>query len=118
LASGVCSIPSLPFMFKDSDENRRYVLTYRCGCPWTVHTRRGKDGSWRITSVVQPHTCLMVVDDRNHAKLSSRFISQRLVNIIKNCQLMTVVTLIEVIMGSFGYHVKYGRVCRGQNTMH
>jgi hypothetical protein len=49
------------------------------------------------------------VDDRNHAQLSSRFISQRLINIIKNCPLMTVATLIEVVMVAFGYRVKYGR---------
>jgi hypothetical protein len=27
------------------------------GCPWTVRAKKGKDDSWRITSVVQPHTC-------------------------------------------------------------
>jgi hypothetical protein len=98
-----------PFMVKHSDENRRYVLTCRRGCPWTVHARKGNDGSWRITSVVQPHTCLTNVDDRNHAQLSLRFISQRLINIIKNYPLRTVVTLIEVVMVAFRYHVKYGR---------
>jgi hypothetical protein len=51
----------------------------------------------------------MNVDDRNHVQLSSRFISQRLVNIIKNCPLMTVVTLIKVVMVTFGYRVKYDR---------
>jgi hypothetical protein len=55
-----------PFMVKYSDENRCYVLTCRRGCPWTDRARKEKDGIWRITSVVQPHTCLMNVDDRNH----------------------------------------------------
>jgi hypothetical protein len=64
-----------PFVVRHSDENRHYVLTCHCGCPWIVQTRKGKDGSWRITSVVQPHTCLMNVDDRNHTQLSLRFIS-------------------------------------------
>jgi hypothetical protein len=63
-----------PFMVKHSDENRHYVLTCHRGCPWTVRARKGKDDSWRITSVIQPHTCLMNVDDRNHAQLPSRFI--------------------------------------------
>jgi hypothetical protein len=101
-----------PFMVKHSDENKRYVLTCRCGCPWTIHARKGKDASWRITSVVQPHTCLTNVDDRNHAQLSSRFISHRLVNIIKNHPLMTVAALIEVVMVAWGYGVKYGRAWR------
>jgi hypothetical protein len=48
------------------------------------------------------------MDDRNHAQLSSRFISQKLVNISKNCPLMTI-ALIEVVMVAFGYRVKYGR---------
>jgi hypothetical protein len=56
----------------------------------------------------------MNVDHRNHTQLSSRFISQRLVNIIKNFPLMTVTTLIEVVMVAFGYHVKYGRAWRAK----
>jgi hypothetical protein len=87
-----------PFMVKHSDENKHYVMTCHRGSPWTVRARKGKDGNWRITSVVQPHTSLMNVDDRNHAQLSSRFISQKLVNIIKNYLLMIVVALIEVVM--------------------
>jgi hypothetical protein len=98
-----------PFMVKHSDENKRYVVTCRRGCPWTIHARKGKDDSWMIISVVQPHTCLMNVDDRRHTQLSSRFISQRLVNIIKNCPLMTVTSLIEVVMVTWKYRVKYGR---------
>jgi hypothetical protein len=105
------------FLVKHSDENKRYVLTCRRGCPWLVRARKGKDGSWRITSVVQPHTCLMNADDRNHAQLLSRFISQILVNIIKNCPLMIVVPLIEVVMVVFGYRVKYAGH-GGQNNVH
>jgi hypothetical protein len=59
---------------------------------------KGKDYSWRITSVVQLHTYLMNVDEMNHAQLSSRFISQRLVNIIKNYPSLIVAALIEVVM--------------------
>jgi hypothetical protein len=102
------------FMVKHSDENKRYVLTYHHGYPWIVHARKGKDCSWRITSVIQPHTCLMSVDDMNHAQLSSRFISQRLVNIIKNCPLLIVATLIEVVMVVWGYRVKYDRAWRAK----
>jgi hypothetical protein len=98
-----------PFMVKHSDENKRYVITCHHSCLWIVHARKGKDVSWRITSVVQSHTCLMNEDDRKHAQLSSRFISQRLINIIKNCPLMTVAILIEVVMVAWGYCVKYDR---------
>jgi hypothetical protein len=55
------------------------------------------------------------VDDRNHAQLSSRFISHRLVNIIKNHPLMIVVALIEVVMVAWGYGVKYGRAWRAKD---
>jgi hypothetical protein len=103
-----------PFMVKHLDENKRYILTCRRGCPWTVHTRKGKYYSWRITSVVQHHTCLTNVDDMSHAQLSSRFISQRLVNIIKNCPLLTVVALTEVVMVVWEYRVKYGRAWRAK----
>jgi hypothetical protein len=99
----------IPLWLNTPDENKRYVLNCRRECPWTFHARKGKDDSWMITSVVQPHTCVTNVDDRNHIQLSSRFISQRLVNNIKNCPLMTITTLIEVVMVAFGYHVKYGR---------
>jgi hypothetical protein len=101
-----------PFMVKHSDENKRYVITCRRGCPSIVCARKGKDDSWRITSVVQPHTCVTNVNNRKHLQLSSRFISEKLVKIIKNSPLMTVMTLIEVVMIAWGYRVKYGRACR------
>jgi hypothetical protein len=41
-----------PFMVKHLDENKRYIVTCRRGYPWTVCIRKGKDGRWRITSVV------------------------------------------------------------------
>jgi hypothetical protein len=103
-----------PFMVKHLDENKCYVLTYRRGCSWTVCARKWKDCCWRITSVVQPHTCLTNVDDMNHAQLSSRFISQRLINIIKNRPLLIVAALIEVIMVAWGYRVKYDRTWRAK----
>jgi hypothetical protein len=103
------------FMVKHSDENKHYVITCHRGRLWTVRSRRkGKDDSWRINSIVQPYTCLKNVDDRRYTQLSSRFISQRHVNIIKNCPLMTVTSLIEVVMVAWGYHVKYGRAWRAK----
>jgi hypothetical protein len=33
------------FMVKHSDENKRYIITFLRGCPWTVRARKGKDGS-------------------------------------------------------------------------
>jgi hypothetical protein len=85
---------------KHSDVNKRYVVTCCHGCTWTVHARKGKDDSWGIAS------------DRKHVQLSSRFISQKLVNIIKNYSLMTVTLLIKVVMVACGYRIKYGRVSR------
>jgi hypothetical protein len=29
-----------PFIVKHSDENKRYVITCRHGCPWTIHARK------------------------------------------------------------------------------
>jgi hypothetical protein len=60
-----------PFIVKHSDENKHCVVICHHGCPWTVHARRTKDGSWRITSVIQPHTCSTNVDNRKHPQLSS-----------------------------------------------
>jgi hypothetical protein len=97
------------FIIKNSDENKHYVVNCHHGCPWTVHARRRNGDNWRITCVIQPHTCCNNMDDRKHPQLSSRFISQRLVNIIKSCPLMTVTTLIEVVIVAYGYHVKYSR---------
>jgi hypothetical protein len=34
-----------PFIVKHSNENKRYVVTCRRGCPWTVRARKGKDSS-------------------------------------------------------------------------
>jgi hypothetical protein len=69
---------------------------------WTIRARKEMDGNWRITSLVQPHTWFTNVDDRKHTQLSSRFISQRLFNIIKNYPLMTVTALIKVVMVTWG----------------
>jgi hypothetical protein len=55
-----------PFIVKHLDENKRYVVICHRGCPWRVHARKGKDSSWRITSVIQPHTCSTIVDDKEH----------------------------------------------------
>jgi hypothetical protein len=30
------------FIVKHLNENKRYVITCRCGCPWTIHARKGK----------------------------------------------------------------------------
>jgi hypothetical protein len=98
-----------PFIVRHSNDNTCYIITGHHGCPWIVGARKGNDGNWRIISVVQPHTCFTNVDNRKHAQLSSRFISQRLVNIIKNFPLITIMTLIDVVMVTCGYRVKYGR---------
>jgi hypothetical protein len=34
--------PHHSFMVKHSDENKRHVVIYRRGCPWTVRARKGK----------------------------------------------------------------------------
>jgi hypothetical protein len=31
------------FIVKHLDENKRYIITCRRGCPWTVRARKGKD---------------------------------------------------------------------------
>jgi hypothetical protein len=97
-----------PFIVKNSDESKRYIVICRCGCPWIVRARRNGN-TQRITTVAQPHTCSTKVDDIKHPQLSSRFISEKVVHIIKSCQRLIVVTLIEVVMVSWGYCVKYGR---------
>jgi hypothetical protein len=66
MVDGVHGVPS-PSIVKHSDENKCYVVICRRGCPWTVRVRKGKDDRWRITSVVQPHTCSTIVDDMKHA---------------------------------------------------
>jgi hypothetical protein len=86
------------FIIKHSVGNKCHIVICRHGFPWTIHARKGKDDGWRITSVIQSHTYSANVDDRKHAQLLSRFISQRLVNIIKIYPIMTIVTLIEVVM--------------------
>jgi hypothetical protein len=90
------------FIVKHSDENKCYVITCHRGCTWTIRARKEKDGSCRITSLMQPHTWFTNVDDRKHTQLSSRFILQRLFNIIKNYPLMTVAALIKVMMVAWG----------------
>jgi len=55
-----------PFIVTNSNENKCYSVSCRRGCSWTVRGRRTKDGTWRISSVVQSHTCVTAEDDRKH----------------------------------------------------
>ena len=41
-----------PFEVAKSNENLRYVVKCKRGCPWSVHCRKRSDNKWRISSVV------------------------------------------------------------------
>lgn len=104
-----------PHQVKNSHEQRRYIVKCkRRGCPWTVRSRKTSGGKWKITSVVQPHTCGSDTPEDRHQQLTSKFIAKRLVNIIKHAPTLPVASLIEMVRLSWQYRIKYGKAWRAK----
>jgi hypothetical protein len=58
-----------PFTVVHSDKNLRYDIMCKQGCRWRVWSRVTKNtGKWRITRVLQPHTCSLAKPKKLHAQ--------------------------------------------------
>jgi hypothetical protein len=68
-----------------------------------------KAGTWKITSVKQPHVCAMAEAEDNHLQLNSRFIARQLCAVVKHFPTITVSALVEIIFLRYNYYVKYGK---------
>jgi hypothetical protein len=55
------------YIVTHSDQELRYHVICKNGYMWTLNARkRQSDGKWRISKVVQHHTCLSNKGKKNH----------------------------------------------------
>jgi hypothetical protein len=71
---------------------------------------RESDGKWRITKVVQPHTCLSNKGKKNHQQLTARYLACRILRLIDNNNDISMSSLQQSISGFVMYDVKYGKL--------
>ena len=66
-----------------SDKELRYHVICKNGCMWRLNAqKRQSDGKWRISKVVEPHTCLTNRGKENHQQLTARYPAHRILGLI------------------------------------
>ena len=104
-----------PYKVEHSNRTVRYtVVCETVGCPWTVRARRSAGGSWKITSVDQPHTCGDDEGTGKYLQLTTKFIAYRLMSTIKAQPSISPRALIEIVKEIFDYEVSYGKAWRAR----
>jgi hypothetical protein len=87
-----------PYTVTHSDQELRYHVIYKNGCMWRLNARkRQSDGKWRISKVVQPHTCLSNKGKKNHHQLTARYLARRILGLVDNNNDISVSSLQEPI---------------------
>ena len=78
------------------------------GCMWRLNAqKRQSDGKWRISKVVEPHSCLINRGKENCHQLIARYLPRRILGFVDaNCDVL-VSYLIRSIYGFTGYEPKY-----------
>jgi hypothetical protein len=74
-----------PYHVKNSHAARRYIITREStNYQWKVRGRKMKGSNkFKITSVVGPHTCGLAEPNQKHRQLTSKFIANRLLPVVK-----------------------------------
>ena len=99
-----------PYSVTHSDQELRYHLICKNGCLWRLNTRRRQsDGKWRITKVVEPHTCLDNRGKENHQQLTTCYLARRILGLVDDNNDISVSSLQQSISGFIRYDVSYGK---------
>jgi hypothetical protein len=81
------------------------------GCMWRLNARkRQSDGKWRISKVVEPHTCLTNRGKENHQQLTARYLARHILGLIDDNNDISVSSLQQ----SISRFVKYGKAWRAK----
>jgi hypothetical protein len=90
-------------------------------CPWKVCGRKQKvNGKWKITKVVEPHTCASHDLNTKHqqltsTQLTSTLIAKQLMRILQGEPNVKVMTIIETVKQVYkGYVITYGKAWRAK----
>jgi hypothetical protein len=103
-----------PYRVKNSHVARRYIITCESiHCQWKVRGRKMKGSNkFKITSVVGPHTCGSAEPNQKHHQLTSKFIANRLLPVVKKDPTISIHGVIGIVTLKWNYTVKYGKACR------
>ena len=109
------TIDRTPYTVTHSDQELRYHLICKNGCPWRLNARRRQsDGKWRISKVVEPHTCLSNRGKKNHQQLTARYLAHRILGLVDDNNDISVSSLQQSISGFVKYGVKYEKGWRAK----
>jgi hypothetical protein len=98
------------FTVVHSDKILSYYIMCKQGCLWRVWSRMVKNtGKWKITRVVQPHTCSSAKPKQVHAQCTTRYLGCRILGIVHADSDISVPSLMESIFAFSGYRVKYSK---------
>jgi hypothetical protein len=98
-----------------SDKNLRYDIMCKQGCLCRVWSRVVKNTEkWRITRVVQPHTCSSVKPKQVHTQCMASYLNRRILGIVRADSNSSVHSLVESIFAFSGYRVKYSKAWRAK----
>jgi hypothetical protein len=104
-----------PFAVVHSDRNLRYEVMCKQGCMWRVWARLQRGiGKWKITKVVEPHTCRSSQVKGVHAQLTASYIGRCILGVVRENSEVTASSLIEQILLFAGYRVKYSKAWRAK----
>uniref|UniRef100_K3YEK8 Uncharacterized protein n=1 Tax=Setaria italica TaxID=4555 RepID=K3YEK8_SETIT len=99
-----------PFSVVHSNKNLRYNVMCKQGCHWRVWSRViSSTGQWRISNVVQLHTCRSSQPKRVHVQCTIKYLGWRILGIIRKDSETSVPSLVESIFAFSGYRVKYSK---------
>jgi hypothetical protein len=76
-----------PYIITHSDWELRYHVICKNGFPCMRRLdawKRQSDGKWRISKVVQPHTCVDNKGKENHEQLTTCYLAHRILGLVDN----------------------------------
>jgi len=78
---------------------------------WRLNARKkSSDGKWKITRVVQPHTCASNEGQESHPQLMARYLTHRILGLIDDDSDISISSLRISIHGFTKFWAKYVKV--------
>ena len=104
-----------PFTVVHSDKNLRYDVMCKQGCLWRVWSQHVRStGKWRVSRVVQPHTCSSSKPKQVHSQCTEKYLGRRILGIVRADSDTSVPSIVESIFAFSSYCVKYSKAWRAK----
>ncbi|KAL6543821.1 hypothetical protein OROGR_010318 [Orobanche gracilis] len=99
---------SLDFTVEHSNTTRWIVRCVHDNCVWRCRVHFGKKSQvWKITKLDGPHTCVSTMLSQDHRQLSSAFICESILQLVKEDPTISVSVLIAHIRERYTYTTTY-----------